>query len=111
MATGDRALGQARRRRLVSAGAPEELTVTTAAVKLQAIPAGAKRALIFVGTNAVRWLVSTAPTATKGLYVAGGGYIDWTDPMWDYQDALAGLEFFLDTGAGGDAALVIQYFK
>lgn len=79
--------------------------------KLQQVPEEATRALVYVGAQPIRWRASgDAPTATAGIYVGAGGYLDFTEPLRDYQDLLAEIEFIRDTTATGDALLDIEYF-
>lgn len=90
----------------------ETLTVSTTSVPLADIPVGAVRALIYVGTNPVRWRATPGdPTATSGMYVAAGNYIDWTDLGRSYRNLLESVEFIRDTSAGGDATVEVAYFS
>lgn len=94
----------------------ETLTVSTTAVALTQIPVGAHYATIYVGSNPIRWRADAHdPTATVGMYLGGGGYLDWTPwatrDMVDYGRMLQSLRFIRDTGANGDATLEVQYFN
>lgn len=90
----------------------QQLTVSTAAVALTMSPAGARpqHFVIYVGTSPIRWRADgTAPTATVGIYVAAGGYIDgMTGDNW--TGWLNAVRFIRDTSAGADATLDIAYF-
>ena len=90
----------------------QTLTVSTTSVGLtkptDILP---RHALIFVGAAAIRWRADgTDPTSTVGMFVAAGSYIDWTDPMGDYQGLIDRVEFIRDSTAAGDATLAIAYF-
>lgn len=89
----------------------ETLTVGATAESLT-VPTGShpKRVLIYIGGQPVRWRADgTAPTATAGMYVAAGSYIDWTE-LATYTSLVDRVQFIRDTAAGGDATLEIAYF-
>lgn len=90
----------------------EALAVSTVSVPLVGV--SGKRPthmLIYVGTNPIRWRCDVDPTATAGMFVAAGGYIDFTNPLVNYAGMIAEIEFIRDTTATGDAALEIAYFN
>ena len=67
-----------------------------------------RHALIYVGGADIRWLGgTTAPTATVGVLVTAGSYIDWTDPEGDYRGIMRSARF-IRTG-GASATLDILY--
>ena|SRR5438132_7979366 len=87
----------------------QQLTVSNTAVSLTPSPAGSRpmHALIYVGTDAIRWRADgTAPTAAIGILVPAGGYIDWTDPQGNYLGLIARAQFIRVTT---DATLDIAY--
>lgn len=91
----------------------QTLTVSTAAVALT-LPTGLKptHALIYIGVAPIRWRADdTDPTSTAGMFVAAGSYIDWTDPMGNYQGMISRLEMIRDTTAAGDATVEIAYIS
>src|SRR3990172_8219738 len=68
-----------------------------------------RHALIAVTNAEIRWSgSSTAPTATVGIPVGAGGYIDWTDPLTDHTNLITNARF-IRTG-GTSAILEVQYF-
>lgn len=89
----------------------QQLTVSSSAVRLT-VPSGTKptHALIYVGGGAIRWLggltASSTPTASVGILVAAGGYIDWTDPGGDYFGLISNAQFIR---VGADATLDVIY--
>ena len=100
---------------LLSTNAPapqDNLTVSTTAVSLTVPDHGVTHALIYVGGAPIRFKANgSAPTATAGMYVAAGNYIDWTDPNRDYSAMINNLQLIRDTTAAGDATVEIAYFK
>jgi hypothetical protein len=90
----------------------EELTVSTTEVPLTGVSGKtSNRVLIRVGGAPIRWRADgTAPTATTGMYVAAGGYIDWTDSVTNHRGLITNVQFIRDTSAGGDATLSVAYF-
>ena len=87
----------------------QQLSVAGTAVALT-VPSGKtpRHALIYVGTNSIRWLGGgTDPTASLGILVAAGGYIDWTEPVSDFRGLMTQAKFIQVTGA---ATLDIIYF-
>ena len=74
----------------------QQLSVAGSAVALTIAPVGAtpRHALIFVGTDSVRWRADgTAPTATVGILVPANSYIDWTDPLGDFWGLIKNVQF------------------
>ena len=96
----------------------QNLTVSTASVGLTMPTASARPrgALIYVASQPIRWRADgTDPTATVGMFVASGGYIEWLAPESpdlgpDYYGILSRVEFIRDTTATGDATLDVAYF-
>lgn len=81
----------------------QQLTVSTTAVVLT-VPAGAKRALITLEpTNGVRWRDDgTAPTATVGMPIAGGGTLEFEGKLEAVRlirsgaaDAVANVNYYV----------------
>jgi len=89
----------------------QQLTVdATAGGVALTMPTGftPRHALIAVTNADIRWSASsTAPTATVGIPVPAGAYIDWTDPLTDFRGLLLTAKF-IRTG-GTSAILEIQY--
>lgn len=77
-----------------------------------------RHACIYVGGDAIRWLggnaaadgvsANTTPTATRGLLVAAGTYIQWLDPAGDYLNLIKNAQFIRVTT---DATLDIIFFS
>lgn len=98
----------------------QQLTVSTVAVGLTVAVNNthARRVLIFCGpvgaatTNYVRWRADGVldPTATVGMPLQVGDYLDLTDPEHGYLEILNTIKFIRDTGAAADATLSIAYF-
>lgn len=90
----------------------ENLTVSTTSVPPVLVSGRTvAHALIYVGANPIRWMSgATDPTATTGIFVAAGEYIDFTDPNGDYRGLLKDIEFIRDTTASGDAVLSCAWF-
>jgi hypothetical protein len=94
----------------ISNTSSENLTVTVTAGAL-ASPDG-NRALIYVGGAPIRWRADgTAPTATTGMFVPAGSYIDWTDPGGEYAAMIRHVQFIRDTTAAANATLAVSYFE
>lgn len=92
----------------------QTLSVSTAAVGPLTKPTNLRprHALIYVGANPIRWRADGSdPTATAGMVVAAGGYINWTDPLVDYSALIDRAKFIRDTAAAGDATLEIAFFN
>ena len=92
----------------------QTLTVSTNAVSLTlpASPNGRpKRALIYIGGQPIRWRADgTAPTATAGMPVGAGAYIEWVEGK-DFYGLIKNVQFIRDTSATADATLEIAYFS
>ena len=90
----------------------ENLTVSTTAVGLTGVTGKLPRhAMIYVGTSPIRFRADgTDPTATTGMYVAAGSYIDWANVDNDYLSMMNKVKFIRDTTAGADATLAVAYF-
>src|SRR3990167_3492997 len=67
-----------------------------------------RHAFIAVTNAEIRWSASTAPTATLGIPVVAGAYIDWTDPLTDFTNLITNARF-IRTG-GTSAILEVTYF-
>ena len=68
-----------------------------------------RHAFIAITNADIRWSgSSTTPTATVGIPVSAGGYIDWTDPLTDFTNLITNARF-IRTG-GVSAIAEIQYF-
>ena len=102
----------------------QTLTVSTTAVPLT-LPTASnksrpKRVLIFCGpvgaatTNFVRWRADgTNPTATAGMVLQVGDYLDLTSmdgQEADFYGTISRIKFIRDTSAAADATLEIAYF-
>lgn len=89
----------------------QQLTVDATAGGLAlTVPTGMtpRHALIYVGGADIRWLGgTTAPTATVGIYVTAGSYIDWTEPMTDFFGIMRSARFI--RAGGVSATLDILY--
>lgn len=87
----------------------QQLTVSSTAVGLTQ-PTGlrARRALITVQTDAVRWRADGVnPTASVGNPLAANDRLDWTDPMADYSALIDKVKFIRVTT---DATIDVEYF-
>lgn len=87
-------------------------TVTAASLTL---PTGVKptHMLLYIAGVPIRWRASvagTAPTATAGMYMAAGLYLDWTDPRRDYTGMIANFQIIRDTTAGANGTVDVTYF-
>lgn len=89
----------------------QQLSVSNSAVRLTP-PSGKtpRHAIIYVGGDAIRWLgglaASATPTASIGILVPAGGYIEWTDPDTDFWSLIQSAQFIRVTT---DATLDILY--
>jgi hypothetical protein len=92
----------------------QQLTVGAAAVGLtKPTTKRPRHVLIYVGGTAnekVRFLIGEDPTATLGIVVLVGDYIDLTDPMMDASGFIDNVKFIRDTGNASDCTLDIEYF-
>jgi hypothetical protein len=88
----------------------EDLTVTDTAGGLASVPGGGtSRALIYVGGAPIRFRSDgTAPTATVGMFVPAGNYIDWTADSNGYTSLINKASFIRTTGTS--ATLRVMYF-
>ena len=87
----------------------QQLTVSTNVVTLT-VPAETAGALIYVGSNPVRFtLDGTAPTSSLGIALSAGDFIDLTDPDADYGALLAAMKL-IRSGAS-DATVDIEYLR
>src|SRR3990167_6016227 len=80
----------------------EQLTVdNTAGGVALTRPTGFRPRHAFIAvTNAeIRWAASTAPTATLGIPVVAGAYIDWTDPLTDFTNLITNPTVIRTRGA------------
>ena len=91
----------------LNAIAYEDLSVTDTAGGLASQPDKALHALIYVEGAPIRFRADgTAPTASVGMYVAAGDYIDWTE--FNSQSLMARASFI--RVGGTSATLRVQYF-
>lgn len=80
-----------------------QATVGAVAAGLPSIPSRAKRAVITIETNGVRWRDDgTAPTAAVGHPIAAGA------PAFEYEGVLGAVQF-IRSGAA-DATLNVTYY-
>jgi len=88
----------------------QQLVVSSTAVGLT-VPTGKQphRALIYVGADDVRWRADgTVPTASIGVLVGDGNYLDLTAPGGDFAQLITNIRFIRVTT---DATLDIEYFS
>lgn len=100
---------------LTQIGPTQTLTVSTTALRLtdSAIMRSATHLLAY-SSDKIRWLAGggAAPTSTSGMFIAAGGYLDWTEqPAVDYGQMIRQLQMIKDTGAAGDSTVEVMFFK
>jgi hypothetical protein len=89
----------------------EQLTVEGTAVNLTGVTdLRPTHALIQVTTAPIRWLAGgTTPTATKGIHVDAGGFIEWLEPETNYRQFIENALFIRETGTS--AVLEVIYIS
>ena len=82
-------------------------TLTVDGVTVNRVP---HHALIFVGSNSIRYTCApgTTPTATLGILVAPNQYINFNDPMGEYSNLIVNFKAIAVTT---DAILDIELFN
>lgn len=73
-----------------------------------------RHAQIFVNGYPVRWAADGVPpdgAIGMGMYVAANTYINWTDPLTDFSQLLANVQFVRDQTATGTPVLDIVFFN
>lgn len=103
------------RKKYLNYGIPKptgyEQLVVGAVPVLLTLPPNTTHMLLLVQAEPVRWRADDDPTATRGIILRPGDYLDWMTSDLDFQEVLKRLSFIKDAGAGaGDAELQIQYF-
>lgn len=91
--------------------APEALTFPVRSDNGEAI--NPSQAVIYVGNEPIRWRADGVdPTASVGIFVSAGGYIEWDDPERNYLGFLKRVRFVKDSTAGaGNAVLDVAYIQ